>query len=439
MLSVALIVIAAPAVLVFPLEIVRLLYAMAFIFCAPVPLKFTVLGVDEVTFKIPAVMVKVFATPKTAAADNCRDVPLIAVLKRFAVPLNTDVPVNVAVPALPLNVPLTTSDDATEKLAVLITAPLMAKPAKFNDPAPLIVLVIPLIVTVPAVLVKVPVFERFPVRTKDEAALTVPVIVRLSIEIPEPFMVVAVPVMFNVPPLACENDPVLFVSKLPVKLTDAFENVTNGAETVKLLKFWPPLPLTDVPAPVKIIVPLLPLKIPLFFQLPPALMLKLPPLNVVPAPIIVLSPTVILAAALMVTAVPVPIVVVNFPKIVVAVAGMVFTAAPALLLSFRLPYGLFATVCVTPLYSTVLATTRVLVAKFVGYVLFPPIFKVALLFTVSIPPDVNLFAVKVPKSNMPAEINRSPAILILEFKLTEPAVFVTLISLKLVTKVPPII
>ena len=71
--------------------------------------------------------------------------------------------------------------------------------------------------------------------------------------------------------------------------------------------------------------------------------------------------------------------------------------------------------------------------------MFPPIFKVALLFTVSIPPDVNLFAVKVPKSNMPAEINRSPAILILEFKLTEPAAFVTLISLKLVTKVPPIV
>ena len=85
-----------------------------------------------------------------------------------------------------------------------------------------------------------------------------------------------------------------------------------------------------------------------------------------PVLIIVLSPTVILAAALMVTAVPVPTVLVNFPKIVMAVAGMVFTADPELLLSFKLPYGLFATVCIIPLYSTVLATTRVLVAKFVG-------------------------------------------------------------------------
>ena len=69
----------------------------------------------------------------------------------------------------------------------------------------------------------------------------------------------------------------------------------------------------------------------------------------------------------------------------------------------------------------------------------PPIFKVALLFTVSVPPDVNLFAVKAPKSNIPAEINKSPAILISAFKLTEPTAFVTLISLNPVTKVPPIV
>ena len=43
---------------------------MAFIFCAPVALKLTVLGVDELTFRLPAVIDKVFAIPNTEAADN---------------------------------------------------------------------------------------------------------------------------------------------------------------------------------------------------------------------------------------------------------------------------------------------------------------------------------------------------------------------------------
>ena len=43
---------------------------MAFIFCAPVALKLTVLGVEDVTFKLPAVNAKVFAIPNTEPADN---------------------------------------------------------------------------------------------------------------------------------------------------------------------------------------------------------------------------------------------------------------------------------------------------------------------------------------------------------------------------------
>ena len=194
-------------------------------------------------------------------------------LKRFAVPLNIEVPVNVAVPAVPLKVPLTISDDAIEKLAVLVTAPLTTRPAKLTEPAPLIVFVVPLIVIDPAVPLKVPLTERLPVRKKDVVVLTVPVTVRLSIEIPVPLIVVAVPVIVKVPPLACENEPVFVVSRLPDKLIDALEKVTSGAETVRLLKFCVPLPLTEDPAPVNITVPVLPLKVPLFFQLPPALML----------------------------------------------------------------------------------------------------------------------------------------------------------------------
>ena len=158
-------------------------------------------------------------------------------LNRFAVPLKVELPVNVAVPALALNVPLTTNEDAMAKLTELTIAPLMDKPAKLKDPAPLIVLEAPLIVTEPAVPVKVPATERLPVSTKDEVELTVPFTVRLSIDIPDPLMVEPVPVMVKVPPLACEKEPVLLVSKLPDKVTDAFENVITGAETVRLLKF----------------------------------------------------------------------------------------------------------------------------------------------------------------------------------------------------------
>lgn len=154
---------------------------------------------------------------------------------------------------------------------------------------------------------------------------------------------------------------------------------------------------------------------------------------------IVLSPIVIFAAVLIVTDAPAPVVLDNLPRIVVAVLGIVLTTAPALLLSFRLPYGLFATVWLVPLYSTVLATTSVFVAKFSGYVLVPPIFSVALLLTVRFPPEVNLFAVKELISSMPFDTIRSPAILIFVTKDTEPEEFVTLISLKLVTKVPPIV
>ena len=200
-------------------------------------MKLTVFGVEEVTFKIPAVINKVFATPKTEAADNWRDVPFTVALNKFAVPLKMELPVKVAVPAVALNVPLTINEEAMAKLTEPVIAPLMAKPAKFKDPAPLIVLVAPLIVTEPAVPVKVPATERLPVSTKDEVVLTVPFTLRLSIDIPDPLMVEPVPVMVKVPPLACEKEPVLLVSKLPDKVIDAFENVTEGAETVRLLKF----------------------------------------------------------------------------------------------------------------------------------------------------------------------------------------------------------
>ena len=69
-----------------------------FIDCAPLPLKFTVLGAELVTFNVPAEMVSVFAIPKTAPVANCNDVPFTITLYKLAVPFNDDVEVNVAVP-----------------------------------------------------------------------------------------------------------------------------------------------------------------------------------------------------------------------------------------------------------------------------------------------------------------------------------------------------
>ena len=77
----SLIVVIAPAnVLVLPFDKIRLQYVMALILWAPVPLKFTVLGADEVTFKVPEVMVIALAIPRTELADNCNDVPLSSIL-----------------------------------------------------------------------------------------------------------------------------------------------------------------------------------------------------------------------------------------------------------------------------------------------------------------------------------------------------------------------
>ena len=173
---------------------------MPLIFWAPVPLKFTLLGVEEVTFKVPAVIVITLAIPKVELADNCSDVPLIVVLKRLAVPLKVEVPVKVAVPADADRVPPTVRPDAMEKLESVVMEPVRDSAAKFFVPAPEIVFEAPLIVMVPALALKLPLTDKLPERFKDVAVLTEPLTVRLSSEIPEPLMVLLEPVIDNVPP-----------------------------------------------------------------------------------------------------------------------------------------------------------------------------------------------------------------------------------------------
>ena len=74
----------------------------------------------------------------------------------------------------------------------------------------------------------------------------------------------------------------------------------------------------------------------------------------------------------------------------------------------------------------------------VGKLLVPPIFNVALLATVSVPPDVARLAVKVVRSNVPVDTERLPAMLAFAPKVTVLAVFAMVRLLKAVPNVPPI-
>lgn len=149
---------------------------------------------------MPAVIVRELAIPSIELADNCREVPLMVVLKRLAVPLNVAVPVNVAVPAVADKLPLTERLDEIVKLAVDAIVPVTESIPKLIVPAPEIVFEVPLMVIAPELVVKLPLTDKFPVMTNASVVLTVPLIVRLSGEIPVPLMVLPVPVMKTVPP-----------------------------------------------------------------------------------------------------------------------------------------------------------------------------------------------------------------------------------------------
>ena len=69
----------------------------------------------------------------------------------------------------------------------------------------------------------------------------------------------------------------------------------------------------------------------------------------------------------------------------------------------------------------------------------PPMFKVALLDTVSTPPDVARFAVKVTRSKVPLDTERLLLIVVLTAKETVLPVFAAVRLLNVVTYVPPII
>lgn len=335
--------------------------------------------------------------------DNCSEVPLSVILNRLAVPFKLLVPVNVAVPADAVKVPLTSREAPMEKAAAVVTVPVTDNALMEIVPAPEIVLEDPLRVIVPPVDVKLPLTDKLPVKVKLVAVLTVPEMVRLSKVKPVPVIVFVVPVMVTVPPAAWVNDPGPVVDKLPpIEMALAAAAVILEAVKERLLKLCVPVPLIEVPAPLMVMVPVLPLNTPLFTQFPAIVCEKPAPLKVVDAPMLRFPLTVILEAAVKLTDVPAPITLLRFPATVKSAAGNVFTAAPLALERVKLPYVCVETVWLPPSYSTVLVRLSAVVLKFTGKLLVPPIFNVAPLETVSVPPltVVPLLAVNVDRSNV---------------------------------------
>lgn len=213
------------AVFVLPFDTIRLLYVIAFTFCAPVPLKFTVFGMVDVTFKEPELMVNTLAIPSTALADNCKLVPLIVVLYKLAVPDKTELPVNVAVPAFAEKVPDTSSRFEMEKLALVVMDPLICNVLNPIVPAPLIVLEVPGRIRVPVLAENVPDTDKFPLMVKDELVEIVPLTVRSFKIILVPEIDFVVPVMVIKPPDNCVNCPEPDVERFP----DTFSVVPEAA------------------------------------------------------------------------------------------------------------------------------------------------------------------------------------------------------------------
>lgn len=295
------------------------------------------MGIDDVTFSVPDVIVNAPAIPRVELDDSCNDVPFILTSKRLARPLNVEVPVNVVVPPVAENVPLTTRLLVIVELTAVVTDPVINRLPKVFVPVPEIVVDEPLIVRT-APVVKLPVTERFPVSVSDAAVLTEPVIERFSSIKPGPLILAPAPVITTVPPAACSMEPAPLVERLPDTLITEAGRPTDGAVIFRLLKFCIPAPLIVLPGPVKLVVLLLPLKVPLFIQLPPILWVNVAALKVVDAPILTLPDMVIGAAAVYVTDVPEPILLERLPTIVSGVPANVFTAAPLELVRLRFPY-----------------------------------------------------------------------------------------------------
>ena len=90
--------------------------------------------------------------------------------------------------------------------------------------------------------------------------------VRLLKVMPVPDIVLEAPDIVSVPPVLCVNDPTSDVDKLPDTDIEGEALIFNPANT-RLLKLCAPLPLIVALVPDKVIVLVLPVKVPLLIQL----------------------------------------------------------------------------------------------------------------------------------------------------------------------------
>ena len=156
-------------------------------------------GLVKVTLSAPAVIVKRLAIPNTALVDNCRDVPFKVTSNKFAVPLSVLMPVNVAVPAVAVKLPLTSSEALIKKEDDVLMVPVAFKAYRLIVPGPVIVLEVPVKLIIPAVVIRLPVTNTLPAIVKLFVVLMVPEHVRLSKTIPVPEIVLEVPLIVKVP------------------------------------------------------------------------------------------------------------------------------------------------------------------------------------------------------------------------------------------------
>ena len=194
--------------------------------------------------------------PKTEFVVNCSEVPLIVTLYKLAVPLKELVLVKVVVPADAVKLPVTASTDEMERFVAVVTVPVTVRLNKLMPPVAVMVLEVPLMVTLPALLVKLPAPPalKFPATVSTAVVEMVPLKVRSLNVNPVPVIVLEVPLMVNPPPLPWVNEPTPVAERLPA--TEIFTAPAVMLEPVKIrsLNASVPDPLMVVLAPAMVTV-----------------------------------------------------------------------------------------------------------------------------------------------------------------------------------------
>lgn len=199
-------------------------------------------------------------------------VALIVTLNRLAMPESTDVPLNAQVPALHVSEPAaaTLRSFSNVKLLAEVTEPPIYNPANVQVPLLVIVFADPFIDTTDGAEAMNE-FETFrlPAIVNELLLVTDPLIVRLQNANPDPEIVLVAPLIVSVPLLLCVNEAPAAAERFPATvILVAPATVTPLPLMVKLLKVVVPLPLTAILLPASVIVEVEPVSVPLLVKSP---------------------------------------------------------------------------------------------------------------------------------------------------------------------------